>query len=356
MIIGGFGSGKTNTLLNLINEQHDIDKIHWYTKNLNKAKYEILIEKRKDAGIEHLNDPNGFTECSNMMNDVYENIHDYNSSKKRKILIVFYDMIADIMKNKKFQAIIKELFIRCRKLNTSLVFITQSYFSVPKDVRLNSAHYLIMKINNKIKLQKIAINHSADIDYSDFIKIYRECRKEPNNFLTIETTLPTSDPLRFRILMCLKTLVAKQCIKITITDQIKILDRKIMLNEAQYDLDRKATKVSALTSNNLDKYEYLTGQDLGLKLSNIEQAKFEYSPLSKIFNKGLNKDDKKEGLFKRLKNIKDKNEEQLQAIKNQGEKQLKELKNIDKSKTLKAVVKISKKMTKQTNYCLNLGK
>ena len=89
----------------------------------------------------------------------------------------------------------------------------------------------------------------------------------------------------------------------TITDQIKILNRKIMQNEAQYDLDRKAAKISALSSNNLDKYEYLTGEDLGLKPSTIEQTKFEYSPLGKIFNKGLDKDDKKEGLFKRLKNI-----------------------------------------------------
>ena len=130
-----------------------------------------------------------------MMNDVYENIHDYNSSRKRNILIVFDDMITDIMTNKKFQSIIKELFIR--KLNISLAFITQSYFSVPKDVRLNSTH-LIMKINNKRELQNIAINHSADIDYQDFIKIYRECTKEPYNFLTIDTTLPASDPLRFR--------------------------------------------------------------------------------------------------------------------------------------------------------------
>ena len=107
-------------------------------------------------------------------------------------------MIADIMTNKKFQSIIKELFIRCRKLNISLVFITQSYFSVPKDVRLNSTHYLIMKINNKIELQNIAINHYADIDYGDFIKIYRECTKELYNFLTIDTTLPANDPLRFR--------------------------------------------------------------------------------------------------------------------------------------------------------------
>ena len=89
----------------------------------------------------------------------------------------------------------------------------------------------------------------------------------------------------------------------TITDQIKILNRKIMQNEAQYDLDRKAAKISALFSNNLDKYEYLTGEDLGLKPSTVEQAKFEYSPLGKIFNKGLDKDDQKEGLFKRLKNI-----------------------------------------------------
>ena len=107
-------------------------------------------------------------------------------------------MIADNIGYKKFQVIIKELFIRCRKLNISLVFITQSYFSVPKDIISNSAHYLIMKINNKRKLQNIAINHSSDIDYKDFMKIYRECTKEPYNFLTIDTTLPASDPLRFR--------------------------------------------------------------------------------------------------------------------------------------------------------------
>ena len=111
---------------------------------------------------------------------------------------IFYDMIADIMTNKRFQVIIKELLIRCRKLNISLVFITQSYFSVPKDVRLNSTHYLIMKINNKRELQNIAINHSADIDYKDFMKIYRECTKKPFNFLTIDTMLPASNPLRFR--------------------------------------------------------------------------------------------------------------------------------------------------------------
>ena len=142
LLIGGSGSGKTNTLLNLINEQNDIDKIYLYARDLNEPKYKILIKKREDGGIKHLNDPNAFIECSNTMD---ENIHYYNSSRKRKILIVFDDMIADIMTNKKFQAIIKDLFIRCRKLNIPLVFITQSYLSVPKDVRLNSTHYLIMK-------------------------------------------------------------------------------------------------------------------------------------------------------------------------------------------------------------------
>ena len=188
LIIGGSGSGKTNALLNLIKEQDDIDKIYLYAKDLSEPKYEFLIKKREDVGIKYCNDPNAFIECSNRMDDVYQNIDDYNPSRKRKILIVFDDMIADIMTNKKFQAIIKELFIRCRKLNISLVFITQSYFSVPKDVRLNSTHYLIMKISNRKELQNIAINHSADIDYKDFMKIYRECTKEPYSFLTIDTT------------------------------------------------------------------------------------------------------------------------------------------------------------------------
>ena len=113
------------------------------------------------------------------MDDVYKNINDYNPIRKRKKLIVFDDMIADIMDNRKFQAIIKELFIRCRKLSISHDFIMQSYFYVPKDVRLNSTHYLIMKINSGKELQNIGIDHSADIVYQDFMKIYREYTKEP---------------------------------------------------------------------------------------------------------------------------------------------------------------------------------
>ena len=198
LIIGGSGSGKANALLNLMSQQDDIDKNYLYAKDLSEPKYEFLIKRHKNAGIKHLNDPNAFIECSNTMDDIYENIDDYNPSRKRKILIVFDDMIADIMTSKKFQAIIKELFIRCRKLNISLVFITQSYFSVPKDVRLNSTHYLIMKITSNRELQNIAINLSADIDYKDFVKIYRECTKKPYSFLTNGTTLPASDPLRIR--------------------------------------------------------------------------------------------------------------------------------------------------------------
>ena len=107
LIIGSSGSGKTNALLNLINEQHDIEKIYLYAGDLNEPKYKIFIKKCEDAWTKHLNDPNAFIECSNIMDDVYENIHDYNSSRKRKILIVFDYMIADIMTNKKCQSIIK---------------------------------------------------------------------------------------------------------------------------------------------------------------------------------------------------------------------------------------------------------
>ena len=200
LIIGPSGSEKTNALLNLIqiDNENFIDKIYVYAKDLDEPKYQLLTKKRENAGIKNLNDPNAFIEYSNTMDDFYNNIDDHNPKRKRKILIVFDDMIADFMTNKKFQAIIKELFIRSRKLNISFVFITQSDFSVPKEVRLNSTHYLIMKIHNKRELQQIAINNSADIDYKDSLKIYRNCTKEPYSFLTINTTLPVDNPLRFR--------------------------------------------------------------------------------------------------------------------------------------------------------------
>ena len=108
------------------------------------------------------------------MQRVYKNIEDYNLNRKRKILIVFDDMIADMINNKKLNPVVTELFIRVRKLNISIVFITQPYFKVPKYVRLNSTHFFIMKIPNKIELQQIDLNHSSDIDFKDFMKIYKK--------------------------------------------------------------------------------------------------------------------------------------------------------------------------------------
>ena len=157
-----------------------------------------MIEKHENAVIKNYKYPNAFIEYSNTIDDVYSNIDDFNPKRKRKILIVFDDMMTDIMTNKKFQAIIKELFIRCRKLNVSLVFIIQSYFKTPKNARLNSTHYLIMIIFNRGELKNIAIDHSADIDYKDFVKIFRNCTKEPYSFFTVDTTLPADDPMRFR--------------------------------------------------------------------------------------------------------------------------------------------------------------
>ena len=131
------------------------------------------------------------------MQDVYKNIEDYNPGKKSKVLIVFDDMIADRINNKKPNSIVTELFIRGKKLNISIVFITQSCFKVPKDVGLNSTHFFIMKIPNKRELQQIALNHSSDIDFKDFIKVYKKCTAEPYSFLVTDTTLPSDNPLRF---------------------------------------------------------------------------------------------------------------------------------------------------------------
>ena len=148
-------------------------------------------------GLDHSDDHKAFIEYSNDMQDVYKNIEDYNPGKERKILIVFDDMIADMINNKKLNPIVTELFIRGRKLNISIVFITQSYFKVPKYVRLNATHFPIMKILNKRELQQIALNHSSDIDFNDFMKIYKKFTKEPYSFLLNDTTLQSSDLLRF---------------------------------------------------------------------------------------------------------------------------------------------------------------
>ena len=124
------------------------------------------------------------------MDDIPKNIKDFNKKRKRKALIVFDDMISHVMSDKKAQQVLKELFIRGRKLNVTLCFLTHSYFNVSKDVRLNCMQYIIFKLNSKTELQNIAINHSADIGYKDYIKIYRDCTKEPYTFLTIDITQP----------------------------------------------------------------------------------------------------------------------------------------------------------------------
>ena len=155
LIIGGFGSRKTNALLNPINNQPDIDKIYLYAKDPFEAKYQYLINKTESTGLKHFHDT-------------------------------------------KATPIVTELFIRGRKLNISVVSITQSYFKVPKEVRLNTTHFFIMKILNKRELQQIAINHSSDINFKYFVKIYKNCTTEPYSFLVNDTILPSDNPLRFR--------------------------------------------------------------------------------------------------------------------------------------------------------------
>ena len=198
LIVGGSGTGKTNTLLNLINNEQDIDKIYLYAKDPYEDKYQYLVNKRESAGLKQFNDLKAFIEYSNDMHDVYKDIDNYNLNKENKILIVFDDMIADMINNKKLNSIVTELFIRGRKLNISLIFITQSYFKVPKDVRNNSTHFFIMKIPNKRELMQIVINHSSDINTKDFIEIYRKCTDKLYSFLVIDTTLLSDNSLRFR--------------------------------------------------------------------------------------------------------------------------------------------------------------
>ena len=149
-------------------------------------------------GINHFKDPKAFIDYSNDTHNVYKNIDDYNPDKENKILIVFDDMIADMIHNKKLNSIVTELFITGRQLNISLVFITQSYFKVPKDVRLNTSHFFIAKIPNKRELQQITINHSSDINTKVFVNVHRKYTSEPYSFIVNDTTLLSNNSLRFR--------------------------------------------------------------------------------------------------------------------------------------------------------------
>ena len=160
LIIGPSGSGKTHYLLNSIQIDNNVtDKIYLYVKDLEEPKYKLLIDRRKKAGINFNNDPTAFIAHFNSMDDIFPQIEDYNKKSKREILIIFDNMISHVMPDKNAQQILKYLFIRCRKLNISICFLAQSYFSAPKDVRLNCTHYILFKLHNKRELQNIAINH-----------------------------------------------------------------------------------------------------------------------------------------------------------------------------------------------------
>ena len=173
LIIGGPGSGKANSLFNLINQQPDNDKIYLYAKDIIEAKYEFLIKKREDVATKHFNDSKTFIEYSNNIDGIYKNI-EVQLYKNRKILIAFDDMISDILNDKIHNSIVTELFIRGKNLKTSLVFITRSYFPVSKDIRLTFTHRFIMKIPNKQELQEMAFTNSSHIiDFKDFLIIYK---------------------------------------------------------------------------------------------------------------------------------------------------------------------------------------
>ena len=149
-----------------------------------------------------------------------------------------------MLSNKKLKPIVTELFIRGRKLNISLSFITKSYFALPKSIRLNSMHYFIMKIPNKLELQGIAVNHSSDIDFRDFMNLYKKCTAKPCSFLVTDATFASDNPLCFR-----------KNKKLIMTIDDKIRDEKFL-----YDIHREAAKILALSSGKIDKYEYLTGE------------------------------------------------------------------------------------------------
>ena len=229
LIIRGSGTGQTNALLNFINNQPRIDKIYLYAKDTYEAKYQFLINKGKCIELKHFNDSKGFIEYSNGSNDmedVYKNIEEYNIGKKRKRLVFFDDMIAIMINNKKLNSVVTKLFIRGRKLNIFLLF------KVPKDVRLNSTDFFFMKIPNKKELQQIALNHSSDIGFKDFTKIYKKYAAEPYSFLVNDDTLASDNPLRFR----------KNLLKQQIYDKIMTIDDQIRDEKVQCNINRLGTE------------------------------------------------------------------------------------------------------------------
>ena len=224
------------------------------------------------------------------MDDIYKNIEQYNRNKNRKILVLFDDMIADMLSNKK---------LRARKLNISLAFITQSYFVVPKNIRLNSTHYFVIKFPSKRGLQQIWFNHFSDIDLQDFMNLYRKSTAEPISCLFIDTIVATDNPLRFR------NNLVEGIYKLIMTIDDKMRDEKF-----QDDINSEEAKISASSSRKIDKYEKLTGEEIlgSNQRQIIDQARFAYSPLGTAFEK------------------------QKKTIEEQGKKQVKALEGFDLEK------------------------
>ena len=211
------------------------------------------------------------------MDHISKNTEEHNPNKKCKILIVFNDMIADMLNNKKPNPILTELFIRGGKLNKSLVFLAQSYFSLPKNVRLNFTHYFIIKIPNEQKLQQMALNNWSDIiDFNDFMNLYKTYTAKTYSFLVTDGALASDNPLRFR-----KNHV-ERIEKLIIRTDDKIRDEKL-----QYGINRETAKRSALWFGKIDKYEFLAGDKIEPPDQRrvIEQGKFAYSTSRKAFEK-----------------------------------------------------------------------
>ena len=160
---------------------------------------QLLTNKRESTSTRYLNDSKAFIDDILFdMNDPYKTIEEYNPNKEQKILIAFDDMISDMLSNKNFNPKVTELFIRSIKLNISLVCITQSFFAFPKDIRLNSTNYFVMEISNKRELQQTAFNHSPDMDFQDFMNLYKKCTEKSYYFLAIDTTFASHNSSRFR--------------------------------------------------------------------------------------------------------------------------------------------------------------
>ena len=184
LIVGGSRSDNTNLVKH---QKPDSDKTYSYVKDPFESKYQLLINGKEKVGIEILKILKGSIDYSQTNEDVHENLEDYNPTKKRRVLIVFDDIIGHNESNKKLYPIVTELFLR-RKNALFCFFLSQSYFKVPKTIRLNGTHYFITKIPNKRELQQVASNHSPDTDFKDFMKLYKKYTEELDSFLVNDTT------------------------------------------------------------------------------------------------------------------------------------------------------------------------